>query len=144
MLGVAQRRGLGVGGMGLLPDIGGAQHTKSLGIGGHDAVLDAVVHHLDEMPGTVRPAMQVALLGGAADLFAARRARDVAPSGRECRENRVETSDHLGLAPDHHAIAALEAPHTATGPDIDIMDSLWRQLLGPPDVVDIVGIAAVD
>src|SRR6516225_1669824 len=107
MLRVTQRCRLGVGGMGLLADIGRAQHAKSLGIGGHDTVFDAVVHHLDEMPGAVRPAMQIALLGGAADLLPSRRARDIAPSGSKCREDRVKTSDHLWLAADHHAIAAL-------------------------------------
>src|SRR6516165_4022856 len=144
MFGIAQWCRLGVGCMGLLPDIRGAQHTKSFGIGGHDAVLDAVVHHLDEMPGPVRPAMQVTLFGGAAQLLASRRTRDVASSWRERREDRVETFDYLRLAADHHAIAALEPPHTAAGPDIDIMDAFSRQLLRAPDVVDVVGIAAVD
>ena len=36
-----------------------------LGVGGHDAVLDPVVHHLDEVPGAARPAVQVAVLRGA-------------------------------------------------------------------------------
>ena len=64
--GIAQRRRLGVDGVRLLADVGGAQDVHALGVGGHEAVLDAVVHHLDEVPGAVRPAVQVALLGGAA------------------------------------------------------------------------------
>src|SRR5208282_6852663 len=102
------------------------------------------MHHLDEMPGTVRPTMQVALFGGAADPLASRGGRDVAPSRSERREDRVETLHDLRLAADHHAVAALQPPHTPAGPDIDIVDLLRRQLLGSADIVDVVGIAAVD
>ena len=45
---------------------------------------------LTKWPGAVRAAVQVALLGGAAGLLAARRARDVADAGGERREDRVE------------------------------------------------------
>ena len=88
MLGIAQRRRLGVDLVRLLADVGGAQDAQALGIGGHDAVLDAVVHHLDEVTGTIRAAVQVALLGGAADFLAPGRARDIAdaraPAWRRC------------------------------------------------------------
>ena len=65
VLGVAQRRGLRVDRVPFLADIGVPEDVHPLGIGRHDAVLDAVVHHLDEMAGAVWAAMQVALLGGA-------------------------------------------------------------------------------
>jgi hypothetical protein len=43
----------------LLADIGVAQNAHSLGIGGHDAVLDAIVDHLDEVTGAWKPVWQV-------------------------------------------------------------------------------------
>src|SRR6185312_4579293 len=48
------------------------------------------------------------------------------------------------LGTDHQTIALLEPEHTAARPDIDVMDACRAQLLGPADVVLIVGIAAVD
>ncbi len=65
-------------------------------------------------------------------------------AGRQRREDRVEVLDHVGLAADHHAVAALQAPDAAAGADVDVVDALRRQLLGAPDVVDVVGVAAVD
>src|SRR4030095_1373098 len=45
MLRVAQRRCFGIDLMFVLADVGGTQDTQALGVGGHDAVFDAVVHH---------------------------------------------------------------------------------------------------
>src|ERR1019366_5509490 len=58
---------LGIGLALLFADAGGFQNPQTLGIRGHDAVLDAVVDHFDEVPGAIRPAMQIALFGGAAE-----------------------------------------------------------------------------
>ena len=69
VLGIAQRRGFRIDHAGLLADIGGLENRQPFGIGRHHAVFDAVVHHLDEMAGAVRPAMQIALLGRAAAPF---------------------------------------------------------------------------
>ena len=55
---------------------GAAHDVEALGDRLHDAVLDAVVDHLDEVARADRPAVQVAVLGGAADLLATRRALD--------------------------------------------------------------------
>src|SRR2546429_5273522 len=41
-----------------LAHVGVAQDTQPLSIGGHEAVLDAVVDHLDEMAGAVGTAVQ--------------------------------------------------------------------------------------
>ena len=46
--------------------------------------------HLDEVTGAVRAAVQIAELGGAADLLASGRARDVARAGRQRLEDRIE------------------------------------------------------
>ena len=40
---------------GLNPGVGVVQDVQALGVGGHDAVLDAVVNHLHEVPGAVGP-----------------------------------------------------------------------------------------
>src|SRR5438046_2792283 len=58
-----------------LADVGAAQDGQALGVGGHEAVLDAVVDHLDEVAGAVGPAVQVAALRGAAGLLPPRRDR---------------------------------------------------------------------
>jgi hypothetical protein len=42
------------------------------------------------------------------------------------------------LAADHHAVTALQAPHAAARADVDVVNALRRQLLGAPDVVDVV------
>ncbi len=60
VLGMLQRRGLGVFLARLRADVGIAQDVESFGVGRHHAVFDAVVNHLDEMTGAVRAAMQVA------------------------------------------------------------------------------------
>ena len=66
VLGVAQRRDLGAGGLAaLLADVGVLDDVEALGVGGHEAVLDAVVDHLDEVARARRAAVQVAVLGGA-------------------------------------------------------------------------------
>ena len=69
---------------------------------------------------------------------------DIAAARCQGGEDRVEMLHHVGLAADHHAIAALQAPDAAAGADVDIVDALGRQLLGAADVVDVVGVAAVD
>ncbi len=130
--------------MGLPPDIGGAQNAQTLGIGGHDAVLDPVMYHLDKVAGPVGPAVQVALFGSAADLLASRGGRYIAPAGSKRRKDRVEMLDDRLFAADHHAVTPLQPPDPAAGPDIDVMDPSRRQLLGAPDIVDVIGIAAVD
>src|SRR5206468_12286691 len=100
--------------------------------------------HLDEVAGPVGPAVQITLLAGAAARDAARGARNVADSGREPRENRIEMPHDGLLAADHHAIAALEAPYAAARSDVDVMDALARELLCAANVVDVIRIAAVD
>ena len=81
VLGVPQRRRLGVDGALRVADIGVVEDVEPLGVGGHDAVLDAVVDHLDEVPRAVRPAVQVALLGRARARFP----RPASSGRRPCR-----------------------------------------------------------
>jgi hypothetical protein len=50
----------------------------------------------------------------------------------------------LRLAADHHAIAALEAPDSAARAHVHVMNPAGRKFFGTADVVDVIGIAAVD
>ena len=52
--------------------------------------------------------------------------------------------DHLLLAANHHAVAALQAPHTAAGAHINVVNLSGREFLCAPNVVDVVGVSAVD
>ena len=133
VLRIPQRCRFGVDDARLLPGIGRLEDCKPLRIGRHHPVFDAVVHHFDEVAGTTRSAMQIALLGRsgclAARLVASGRARNVAATRSEGGEDRVEVPHRVSLAADHHAIAALETPDTATGADVDIVDAPGRSSL---------------
>ena len=107
----------------LLADIGVAQNAHPFRVGGHDAVLDPVMDHLDEVAGAVRPAVQVAQLGGAADAFAPGRTRDVPRTRRQRLEDRIEMPHSAFWSADHHAVTAFQAPYAAAGADIHVIDS---------------------
>ena len=124
VLRVPQRRGLGVDVALLLADVGVLQDVEPLGVRGHEPVLDAVVHHLDEVAGAGRTAVQIALLGGAGLARPSGGARRGVAAGRQRREDRVEPLDRFGLAADHQAVAALEPPHAAAGADVDVVQAL--------------------
>ena len=102
------------------------------------------MHHLDEVAGAVGPAVQISLLGGTGDGLAPRSTGNVAFTRREAREDGVEVLHHLRLAADHLAVAALASPDAAAGSDVDVVDSPLAEVLRAPDVVDVVGVPAVD
>ncbi len=52
--------------------------------------------------------------------------------------------DDILLAANHHAVAAFESPDSAARAHIHIMDALGLELLGPTDIVHVIGVAAVD
>src|SRR5262249_42824646 len=122
VLWIAQRRRLGVDGILPLADIGVAQDPNAFSVGRHDAVLDAVVDHFDEMPGAVGTAVKVAPLSCAAQLFTAWCAWDVACARRKASENRIDVFDDSFFAANHHAIAAFKTPDAAAGAYIDIVN----------------------
>ena len=121
-----------------------AQDVEALGIGLHEAVLDAVVDHLHEMAGAARAGMDVALLRPWVAVLASRRARDFADARRERAEDRVEPIDGLLVAADHHAVAALQPPYAAGCADIDVVDPLRVEVAGTSHVVLIERVATVD
>src|SRR4030088_97873 len=96
------------------------------------------------MAGTRRAAVEVALFGGAGGVCAAGSARCVAATGRERFENGVEMPDDIVFAADHLAIATLEPPNAAAGADVNVVNAVGGEFLGAANVVDVVGVAAVD
>ena len=144
VLGIAQRRRFCIDCAGLRADIGGFEHPEPFGICRHHSVFDSVVDHFDEMAGTMGSAMQIALLGRAVDPFAARCARNIAAARRKRNEDRIEVLHDFDVAADHHAITALKPPDAAARADVDIMNALGCQVLGPANIVDVIGIAAVN
>src|SRR5215468_2353904 len=107
VFGVAQWRRLSVDLMLLFAHVGGTQHTEPLGVGGHDAVLDAIVYHFDEVAGALWSAIEITLLGGTSNLFTPRRAWDVTHAWGETGKDGIEVLDDFLLAANHHAVTAL-------------------------------------
>src|SRR5262249_58897404 len=96
------------------------------------------------MPGTRRTAMNVSLFRGATKFLDARSFRDVANSGSEGLENRIEPLHGFFRAADHHAVAALQTPYAAAGPDIHIVNTLCGAHLRTADIIFEIRVAAVD
>ena len=129
----------------MLSNVRTAQHGQTLGIGGHDTVLNAVMNHFDEVAGAVWPAMEIALLGGAAAFFEPAGVRGMLADARsQRRKNWIEVLDDVRLTANHHAVTTLQPPNTAARPHVYIMDTVWREFFGAPDIVNVVRIAAVD
>jgi hypothetical protein len=59
-------------------------------------------------------------------------------------EDRLEARDRLGLAADHQAEAAPEAPDAAARADVEVVDALSRSAAACAEVVVVVRVAAVD
>ena len=120
------------------------EDVQPLRVGGHEAVLDPIVDHLDEVAGAGRPAVQVAVLCGAACLLPPRRARRRLDTRGEGREDRVETPDGRFVTADHQAVSTVHPPDSAAGPDVHIVNAVRSQFGGSADIIVVVGVAAVD
>src|SRR5579863_6307169 len=83
MLGIAKRRGFRIGFALLFADVGVFEDVEALGVGGNEAVLDAVVNHFDEVAGAIGAAVEIAVFSSAGGLFAARGARNIAAAGSQ-------------------------------------------------------------
>ena len=119
------------------------QDVEALRVRLHEPVLDAVVDHLHEVARADRSAVEIAQLGGAAEL-AARRSRHRPEPGRERAEHWIQARHHVGLTADHEAVPALEPPDAPARPDVHVVDPLAPEGGGPADVVLVEGVAAVD
>src|ERR1017187_9294455 len=120
------------------------QNVKSFGVGSHQSVFNPVMDHLDEMAGAGRPAMEVTLLDRATNLFPSRRARDIAASRSKRLEDWIEVQYGIAFTSDHQTITALDPPHAAARPHIDIANTLGLQFFGSPDIINIVRVASVN
>ena len=120
-----------------------AQHIEAFRVGFHQAVFDPVMHHFDEMARTRRAAMQITAFSRSARR-ASFRGRNSGHTGRQRGKDRIEIFNRPLLAADHQAVTAFEAPHPATGPDIDEMDTFAAQDFRPADIIAVEGISSVD
>ena len=141
---VAQGGGFRVNFAPLLADTGMLENIQPFRVGGHQRIFDAIVHHLDEVAGAIRSAVQITPLGRRRVAFAAGRAFDITPARSQCRENGIQVFHGLFFAPDHHAVAALQTKDAAAGAHIHIVDAIRLQAFAADDVVLVTGIAAVD
>ena len=121
-----------------------AQDVEAFRVGLHQSVFDAVMHHLDEMPGAGWPGVNVAPLGAGGGILAAGRARNITQPRGERREDRIEMIDGLLRAAGHQAVAAFDTPDAAGGAAIDVSNMLLGQFLGAADIILVKGIAAID
>ena len=106
--------------------LGRLHDLEALAVGLHEAVLDAVVHHLHEVAGPDRAHVGVPVLGG------------------QGQEGRLDHGHGLLGAPHHEAVALLQAPHPARGAGVDEADALLGQPLGRGRRLLVVRVAAVD
>src|SRR6185436_18766678 len=90
------------------------------------------------------PAVQIPLLGRSSDLFPAGSASDRSRSRSQGRKYRIQPADSLGRTADHHAVTALQSPHASARADVQVMDLFGCKLLRSPNVIDVIGIAAVN
>jgi hypothetical protein len=64
--------------------------------------------------------------------------------GAQGAEDRIEPCHGCSRAADHHAVPSLESPDTSARPDVDVLQALRLELFRATDVVDVVGVSAVD
>src|SRR5439155_1465836 len=141
---VAEWSRLGIRGARPLPHVRVAENVEPLGVGRHEAVLDAVMDHLHEVAGAVRATVQVTLLRRPAPLLATGGARHVPRAGRQRREERVEMTHDVRLAADHEAVAALETEHAAARAAVHVVGPAAGEPGRAVDVVTVEGVPAVD
>src|SRR3984957_10523688 len=120
------------------------QDVQPLGVGGHDAVFHAVVHHLDKVTCAAGPAMEISLFRGTAYLVSPWGTRNLADTGSDGFEDRVQVLDSIGGPADHETVAPLQTPDAATGAHVHILDSLRGELSTAANVIDVIRIAAID
>src|SRR5439155_14877611 len=118
LLGMTQRRRLRVDRVLGSAGVGVMQDVQALGVGGHDAVLDAVVNHLHEMAGAGRPTVQIAVLGRAADPLAPRQPRRRLPAGRQRGEDRKSTRLHSPYVATSYAVLCLQKKNATSPPGL--------------------------
>ena len=120
------------------------ENVQAFAVGLHQAVFDAVVHHLDKVARAGRAGVQIAVFRGRFAAFAAGRLFDGADAGRQGFEDWVQVVKSGFVAADHHAVAPVQAPNAAAGAHVDVADAFFGQRLGAAHVVLVIGVAAVN
>src|SRR5207302_7610557 len=123
---------------------GVAEDIKTFSVGLHQAVLDSVVDHLHKMAGAGGSAIEITLLGRATKLLPAGRVRNIANAGSQRLENEIKMRDRLFGPANHHAVTAFQAPDTAAGADINVVNAALAQFLRAAHVIFVIGVAAVN
>ncbi len=106
----------------------GPQQLKPLGVGLHQAVLNAVVHHLDKVARAAAPHVAIAPVR----------------AGGQGLEQRLQALKHLALPAHHQAVAVPQAPDAAAGAHVQEIDAALRQGLAAAHALFVVGVAPVD
>ena len=112
--------------------LGGLEQCVAFGESLHHAVLDGVVHHLDEVASTDRADVEPTR----AVLRVVQRRQDV--------EDLLNVVHRFGVTTDHHAVADLQSPDTTTGADIDVADPMRAELLLSHLVVGPLRVTTID
>ncbi len=95
------------------------------------------------MAGAGRAAVEVSLFGRVRIALAARGALCRGEAGGKRLEDRIESGHSIVGAADHQAVATVQAPHAAAGAAVEVLDAELLEFVGAPDVVAIIGVAAV-
>src|SRR6266851_4909594 len=143
VLRVAERRGLSIDGSLLFADVSMMQDIEALCVGSHDAVLNTIVDHLDEVTSATRSTAQIPLLGSSPHLCSSRGTRRCVDARGQGGEDRVEMLDHILFPANHQTIAALEAPHAAAGSAVHIVDPFRFEVGRTAKIIVVVRIATV-
>src|SRR5262249_32865454 len=114
------------------------QNIEAFGISRHNAVFDAIVDHLHEVTGATRSTVQITMFCRRWPFFAIGRANCRCHRWCKRSEDRIKPPHDLFLASDHQAIATSEAPGTAAGADVDVMDAFRFQCHGAIEVMAVM------
>src|SRR5438034_7346416 len=119
------------------------QDIQALCVGRHDAVLNTIVDHLDEVTSTIGSTPQVTLLGSSPHLFSSRCTRCCVDAGGQGREDRVEMLNNILFTANHQTIAALEAPTATACSAVHIVDTFRFEFGRTANIIVVVRIATV-
>src|SRR5215470_17595788 len=96
------------------------------------------------MPDSQRSDMNIAFFCNAVALLPSRRTLNISAARNKSLEDGIKVLHGFVGAADHHAVSAVNAPDTAAGADVDIVNILLLQLFGASHVIFEHGVAAID
>src|SRR5680860_1000179 len=146
MLRMQQRRRLGISARDVFAHVRVAKQIQPLRVCSHHSVLNPVMHHFDEVSGTAGAAVKIAQRSGfqPGAVSALSRGRGRIDPWREGREDGIKMSHDARLTTDHLTETSLQAPYTATGPYVHIVEIMVGEFAGTPNVVLEIRITPID